>query len=342
MKKFKNYYLLVPIVVILFSSGCKKEFEKTNNDLTSQANDLQYSMREAQIPIKDAELDSTDHDDENDDDPKIEIHIRDSSYIAITRNDVSTFGNIFDPLDQQEGLVGVIAPPGGCGSLPWLHINTDDENHKNASYTTGWVGNSIYSTGTLDPDRMIVQYCIVDVNLFERRKNEDYAVLNLNNWYYKGISIINTYQDNEDNTNDNQAFESFNPWSIINGQYIFNSFYLTPLYLNRNTRLSFLYFPRLSSGSSSSFPSLPSIGVGYGVFGKFGNKTGNIYDDDEDKNNGNNIAMNLYNDATLNYQISVFDESAYSPFLGVNDLIQQTGGTSAKNANTLYTVSMTY
>jgi hypothetical protein len=306
-----------------------------SKDLTNQVNNLQSSLREYNWPVKTEETDTIKNE-IDDHDPKNETPIRDSAFLATTKLIVGDWGNSWNIMTQgtMEGSVGVIAPETGCGSLPWIMLGTDDEDHNNISYISGWVGNSKYDKSIWTPDLMNIQFCIVDVNDFSRRKSEAYAVLNLNINYYEGTSIINTYQDNEDKSNGNYTYT--NATSPITGLYPWTTTSPGPLHFDENTKLSFLYFPKSNSVSAWSFHSYPDIYTNYGVFGEFGSKTGIIFHDDEDKNNANDIAMHLWNN------VSAYNDYYHSdavPFLGISHMIEQTSGGSSNNANTLYYVS---
>jgi hypothetical protein len=126
---------------------------------------------------------------------------------------------------------------------------------------------------------------------FTHIQGKDFAVLDLSSISMpKGVSAIIRYFDNEDKNNAN--------WTKLDGVVQAEGKWYGQSWFENNTRMGFYYYPSADAVSSGSFPSL---GISYGVFGKFGSNQGWIHTDDEDKNNANFCYLTRYNKNTGGY-----------------------------------------
>ncbi len=161
--------------------------------------------------------------------------------------------------------IGVIPDTNCPANSESISIYMDDEDTRNNSRLTGWVGATQSSTR--------FQFCRVNGDMFEPlSNNEDYAVLKLSDSCPNNSIEFNRYFDNEDSRNNNHFTGNIFPNSV-----------------SRNTNLKFCYF----KGANSGMDSFPDIGVEYGVFAprNFSKSlaSGTIYTDDEDNNNANGL-----------------------------------------------------
>lgn len=145
----------------------------------------------------------------------------------------------------------------------------DCEDRRPASKQSGWVGSSSVNSNK----NVFLKFCVVSNAYFEHT-NKDFAVLSLTTNLPWGVSRIARYFDNEDNNNTNHYHTKYDgqPYKDWFGYCWIG---------DRNTRLSFYYYPQ------SSYRPFPSLGISYGVLGRFGSNQGYIYSDDEDNNNAN-------------------------------------------------------
>lgn len=174
-------------------------------------------------------------------------------------------------INDGEGLVGVLKS-GNCGSYKELVIFMDCEDHKGHSWTKDWVGDSYVDAN----QNLFLKICVIPTatHAFQRGQNE-FAVLHLGGQIPAGINTITRLFDNENDSNQNSKYTTYGGKPLPQKNF-------GPCYFDVDTRLAFLYYK--SNGTSNKFPSL---GISYGVFGKFGDAQGVIYTDDEDSNNHN-------------------------------------------------------
>jgi hypothetical protein len=156
--------------------------------------------------------------------------------------------------------IGVIPGPEGCPSgIETIQIHMDDEDHKNESSYSGWIG-AIVSNRDTD-----FVFCRVDGSQFKSLKslggqsprpitsheiNNTYAVLKLGDHCPDGSYMFSYYFDNEDQNNGN----SKSPPDVD----------ISPNISGSDTILYFCHFsPTIQLNSMSNFPEL---GFEYGVF----------------------------------------------------------------------------
>ena len=187
-------------------------------------------------------------------------------------------------LKSGSDYVGVVAN-GGCGTYSTFNVTMDCEDSNNKSSINGWHGD--FSCD----GNVYLRFCLVDRSFFGFVKGTDYAVLDVSNSTLPfGVSEIIRYFDNEDSNNKNSL--TVNGVVQPKGQWYGQSWF------EYNTRLGLYYYP----SSDFSGGSFPSLGISYGVFGKFGNNQGWIYSDDEDSGNANWCYLNRYIKYTGQYQ----------------------------------------
>lgn len=174
-------------------------------------------------------------------------------------------------VNDGEGLVGVLKNS-SCGNYKELVIFMDCEDSKGHSWTLGWTGDSFVDSNK----NMHLKICVIPTatHVFQQGRNE-FAVLHLGGQVPTGISTITRLFDNENDKNENYKYTRYDG-EEIRDQWI------GQCYLSTDTQLAFLHYK--SNGSIDKFPSL---GISYGVFGRFGDAQGNIYTDDEDSGNHN-------------------------------------------------------
>lgn len=175
-------------------------------------------------------------------------------------------------INDGEGLVGVLKSS-SCGNYKELVIFMDCEDSKGHSWTEGWTGDSYIDYNK----NLFLKICVIPTanHIFQRGRNE-FAVLHLGGQVPTGISTITRLFDNENDKNENYKYTQYDG-EPIKDQWI------GPCNFTTDTQLAFLHYK--SNGSIDRFPSL---GISYGVFGKFGSAQGVIYTDDEDSGNHNN------------------------------------------------------
>jgi len=308
--------LSIQLIVLLFTA-CSKEPEST---LTGEVKEV-FSDRIAQWTPKETEDENGSSEDPSDpeaekeetnsDDEDLVTEIQ-SLLDAATGNPVSNCTDCF---------VGVLATSAGCGSYVTLQIGIDDENHRNSSNATGWNGISGV-VSTLDPyfpnnhldDGRWLSFCIVPSTYFGSMNNMDFAVLQFSYDFPDGVSQIALFEDCEDpdilSKNQNWIYDSNNP---IYSYYLSPVGYNNPVnypdvvygpnHFDHNIALNFLYYPMDASSSVSSFSNIPGLGKNYGVFGTSGVSgfDGEIFIDDEDRRNVNQIGVRLYDPVTSSY-----------------------------------------
>ena len=181
------------------------------------------------------------------------------------------------------GYVGVFRD-GTCGSYEELYVKMDCEDRRTNSYEGGYTGDS----GVVDGrhENVVFRFCFVP-NGF-KRTTYDFAVLNVSSTVPSGISRIRRHFDNEDNSNGNILMR--------NNVRKYGFYQMGSNYFYKNTILSFLYYPRISTTNTPS-----SVGFPYGVLGRFGNAQGYIRSDDEDSRNANWCKLWKYNDTNNGY-----------------------------------------
>lgn len=169
--------------------------------------------------------------------------------------------------------VGVIAPSYGCpGSYVWIHM--DNEDSRQASSVTGWVG----ATKLNDSGNLVLTFCRVHGDQFRQLSSTsspttNYAVLKLGDNCPLGSVEFGRLFDNEDRNNQNSSSGNDQIW---------------PNYQDGNTTLRFCLF---RGSGNTVHPSLPALGFEYGVFAHpaftRATATGQIFSDDEDSGNAN-------------------------------------------------------
>lgn len=174
-------------------------------------------------------------------------------------------------MNTGEGLVGVLKNS-SCGSYKELVIFMDCEDHKEHSWTQGWVGDSYVDSNK----NMFVKICVIPTatHIFQRGLNE-FAVLHLGGQIPSGISTITRLYDNENDNNENKKYTTYGG-KPVSDQWIGQCHFAA------DTKLAFLHYK-----SNGTYDKFPSLGISYGVFGQFGDAQGNIYTDDEDSGNHN-------------------------------------------------------
>jgi len=171
--------------------------------------------------------------------------------------------------------VGVIAPGAGCPSFaPTVWIHMDNEDSRQSSYTSGWVG----ATQVNGSGNTTLTFCRIDGNQFRPLSTSggspfsNYALLKLGQSCPAGSVEFGRHFDNEDRDNMNSNSNSQNIW---------------PNHQDGNTTLYFCLF----TGGAAPASSLPILEFEYGVFAtpnfKFGSGAGVIFTDDEDTRNAN-------------------------------------------------------
>ena len=190
-------------------------------------------------------------------------------------------------LKSGSNLVGVIAS-GSCGSYSDFDIYMDTEDNGSNTSHSGWIGDCYANNGG---PGVILRCCAVYNAYFEHISTKDFAVIDLSNVSLpNGVSEIIRYIDNEDDNNNN--------WLKINDVTQTRGSWWGQSWFGGDTRLGLYYYPKSDAVSAGLFPSL---GISYGVFGRFGSNQGSIYSDDEDHNNANWCLLNRYNKLTDTY-----------------------------------------
>lgn len=168
---------------------------------------------------------------------------------------------------------------GSCGKYSTLTINMDDEDKRNSTSSSGWIGNCFASGNTRLEICMVYGSAISFGGI-----GQDYAILDLN-----GIARQSTdswfvrHFDNEDSGNANSVY--------INGVRQASNYTIGKCTFNSNTTLNFLIIraDEIATGISVDIPS-------FGVFGKIPYKQqGWIHTDDEDSGNSNYLWSHIYN-----------------------------------------------
>ncbi len=210
--------------------------------------------------------------------------------------------------------IGVIPDTDCPVNSETIRIYMDDEDTRNNSRQTGWVGATHGSTA--------FRFCRINGDIFEPlSNNEDYAVLKLSDSCPNNSIEFDRYFDNEDNRNNNQSTGNIYP-NIVNG----------------GTNLKFCYFKGASQGMSS----FPDVGVEYGVFApRIFSKSlasGTIYTDDEDNNNRNRLNVHghtaiksiiygerntVLNVHKVTAQSSAVDYAAYGSYTPIREDVSQ-------------------
>lgn len=176
--------------------------------------------------------------------------------------------------DGQSTTLGKTNPPCDVGIIPvapWLcppgseyiELHTDDEDDACDSYTAGFTG-AIRREGS----GTTFAFCRVDGTRFSGVTTGSYAVLSLDETCPTGSTRYSWFMDNENDNNDN--------WATGNH---------APNVSSDNTTLVFCEFAPGSSGTPSTGPSFPDLGVPYGVFTELivgGLPAGHVHTDDED------------------------------------------------------------
>ncbi len=163
--------------------------------------------------------------------------------------------------------VGVLKHgPCGTGSEQ-VEIRIDNEDDKNHTKTSGWIGDSVAGFNTL------LRFCRVDGSRFGHPATGTYAMLKLSEECPPGSHWVTRYTDDEDEANENRHLGD-----------------ILPSFQDRNSRLEFCAFrPHTPETAMKQFPAL---GFPYGVFGAGlpgALATGHIAMDDEDDDNNNGI-----------------------------------------------------
>jgi len=268
MNFLKLFLSFIFVITLFFLISCEKEQDniETETSLTEEIGKVETIYQEGDIKIENVNEGSKI---ESDADFSLKDKIRDELEASYSKTHILKSGS---------NSVGVFKS-GSCGSWPVLDVFMDCEDKNPATSTSGWVGDS-YRDGNKN---VHLQFCVVDNAYFEHT-NVDFAVLNLEGNLPWGISRIARYFDNEDKNNTNSV--------TYNGSSY--SGWLGDCHFGGNTRLSFYYYPKTSSHS------FPSLGISYGVLGRFGSDQGSIYTDDEDKNNANWCYLDLFNGSSYN------------------------------------------
>ncbi|HBX53258.1 MAG: hypothetical protein A2309_02105 [Bacteroidetes bacterium RIFOXYB2_FULL_35_7] len=181
--------------------------------------------------------------------------------------------------EKSIAYIGVFRDGGSCGNFKTLHVFMDSEDGSDCeSEKFGWTGDS-YVDGY---GNIHLYFCLIDAAYTFYVTNVDYGVLWLGS-YAHNYTIIRDF-DNEDGSNSNSADIDGVP---INGSYYECSFDI-------DTRLVWYYYPKDDAYNYTNFP--PSLGICYGVLGRFGCNQGFIYSDDEDNNNANGYSISPYHE----------------------------------------------
>jgi hypothetical protein len=313
------------LLVSALFCACQKQTQEEL--LGAEANELQGQFKDGVLEgiIKPTETLGDKEIDEDTDKEEIDGDKRKSQeVIDELTNDVGGFVDI-DLCDTE--WVGVIDDGvSNCGGYSKIEVYLDEEDNDAQSSTSGWTGGcyAYHGLGGVpwDPNYdMKFSFCKVPMrgtkapyDCFQQGANS-YGLLMLS--YYvpvlQGASQVNIFQDTEDHNNINEMDIDGSPWYGEFGG--FND-------LGHNMEWSFLYYP--SNGSATHI--WPEYGgLGYGVFGAFGNDQGTIYCDDEDDQNYNHMVLHTYGGGI------VVDQDV-PPF-------HQVGSASSANGNTVYRVS---
>ncbi|MCP3058396.1 hypothetical protein LXT21_06410 [Myxococcus sp. K38C18041901] len=186
--------------------------------------------------------------------------------------DIEAVASSSAPLSAND--VGVIAPETGCPAFaPTVWIHMDNEDSRQSSHTSGWVG----ATQVNGAGNTTFTFCRVDGNKFKALStsagpSSNFALLKLGASCPAGSAEFGRYFDNEDRDNMNSNSNSENIWPNVQG---------------RDTTLYFCLF----TGATTPASSLPILEFEYGVFAtpyfRFGKGAGVIFNDDEDTRNAN-------------------------------------------------------
>jgi len=271
MKLIKVFLTFIFIITLFFLISCEKDQEniETLNYLTEEIGKIETSYKEGDIKIENI---NDGNKIENDADFSLKDKIRNELEASYSKT--HTF------LKSGSNTVGVFKS-GSCGSWPVLDIFMDCEDNNPQTSTSGWIGDS-YRDGNKN---VHFQFCVVNNAYFEHT-NIDFAVVNLTANLPWGVSRIARYFDNEDKNNTNSVTYNGNRYSGLFGDCWFGG----------NTRLSFYYYPKTTYQRP-----FPSLGISYGVLGRFGSNQGSIYTDDEDKDNKNWCYLELFDNSSYSY-----------------------------------------
>jgi hypothetical protein len=193
---------------------------------------------------------------------------------------------VLAPKTAQNYDVGIIAGAYGCPlNSESIIVYLDNEDDRNANSSSGWIGAIKQNRNTT------FKFCRVNGQLFPQMPNVPYAVLQLGTCPQNAVSIMRTFNDEDDwneDTHSTSAGGSINP----NLQY-------APSF----TTLKFCMFLPYTPTFTAT-PNFPDLGVEYGVLAP-GNLpvnygAGTLHTDDEDRNNENGFDYNYH----INYGLA--------------------------------------
>lgn len=267
MKKLSKVLSLIFALVLFLPFGCKKVDESKTEDENLQTEEL-------------AKIDSTYRKGVTkfegfDNKPKIETLASQELLEKIKSNLERSYSKQVSYVKSAGNLVAVFKAS-TCGSFAELNVNMDCEDHNPASSSSGWTGASYVTASPYK--NVILNFCVVD-NQYFVQTDVDYAVLMLTTNLPSYVSRIARFFDNEDDSNGN--------WTYYNGSTF--SGWFGDCWFGSDTRLSFYYYPH------TTYQGFPSLGMDYGVLGRFGSNQGYIISDDEDTNNANWCWKDLWN-----------------------------------------------
>jgi hypothetical protein len=268
MKKILKALPIVIAILIFFHFGCTKNDESNVGEVNLQTEELlkvETIYQEGDIKYEGPV-----------DQPKVESSSSQALKDKIKLELDKSFSKQVSYAKNAGNLIGVFKD-GSCGSYLELLVNMDCEDSNPNSDDYGWTGSSIV-TDTYK--NVQLYFCVVDNSYFVQT-NVDYAILNLTSNLPSGVSRIVRYFDNEDSSNGN--------WTHYDGSSY--SGWFGDSWFGANTRLSFYYYPH------TTYHAFPSLGINFGVLGRFGDADdqGYILSDDEDSGNANWCYKDIWN-----------------------------------------------
>lgn len=269
-------------IAVLFIYSCSKEKnDAETSSISSEIEKVVTFYKEGDVKIETPAQPGI---------PKIETQASDAYKNKIRKVLEDSYSKQTTYLKSGSNTVGVVkVKDQSCGQYAMLEWHMDCEDSGQQSERTGtlfsdWEKNSA--------GNIVMRFCVVNGAYFDRSAN-NFAVLNLygnGSWPYDVDRIFATL-DNEDSGNINNGKLGSTIWPINTTHWVGDCcFYY-------DTRLSFYYYR-----SKSNPNPMPNLGITYGVFGQFGSFQERIYSDDQDTNNGNELAYQTYN--TTNHNLN--------------------------------------
>lgn len=226
----------------------------------------------------------------NDNDEKVETKATDE-YLEMLQTrlaEATSFGTNKSAAATQ--YVGVVKEE-TCGNYDEIRIFYDCEDHRNRTSSKGYVG------GWKITENIAMKFCLVPADLFKNTKDH-YGLFNFstsshigNDYEHHDVALIQVHMDAEDKKSETAIFYTKNGEKEIRDSHHLHS---NNVMVVGNGNLSFQMF--YFKPNNKSTYGYPDLGFNYGVFGVLysegdKNRQGNVYSDDEDKNNANNVQV---------------------------------------------------